>query len=166
MDEYPHDMTSYGLIPPKADRPGDTMRRWFDELARCSDDEDRITRLFISKAHADSIDLIGRWMELAGMTTSIDRDRKSLRLLYRHHSRSTHPNPRIAHRYRKERGTIRWDIGCPRCNSCHSGTLPETRALPIQHRSDRLWRRRRCSLPVNTGRLSRDCRHIRSRDLE
>jgi hypothetical protein len=71
MNKYLRDKTGQGPTPPKADSPGDTIRRSFDELARRSDDEDCITRLFLSKAHAVSIGLTGRWMELAGMTTSV-----------------------------------------------------------------------------------------------
>lgn len=43
-----------------------------DELGLVTDEPGRVTRTYLSPAHARSIDLVGGWMRAAGMTTSVD----------------------------------------------------------------------------------------------
>ncbi len=43
-----------------------------DELALVTDETGRVTRTYLSPAHARSIDLVGGWMRERGMTTALD----------------------------------------------------------------------------------------------
>lgn len=54
------------------DALGHRAQALLDELALVTDDPGRVTRTYLSPAHARSIDLVGAWMRERGMTTSID----------------------------------------------------------------------------------------------
>lgn len=51
---------------------GRETRRLLDELALVTDEPGRVTRTYLSPAHARSIDLVGGWMRARGLTTSVD----------------------------------------------------------------------------------------------
>ncbi len=51
---------------------GRRAQAMLDALAALSDDDGRITRLYLSPAHRRSVDLVARWMAEAGLTVSID----------------------------------------------------------------------------------------------
>ncbi len=50
----------------------DRLMRRLDRLAACSDDADGLTRLYLSPAHRDAVDLIAGWMREAGLSVSLD----------------------------------------------------------------------------------------------
>ena len=51
---------------------GDLIYSRIGELARISDDPDRLTRLYLSPAHKRAADLVAQWMREAGMSVRID----------------------------------------------------------------------------------------------
>ena len=51
---------------------GDLIYNRIGELARISDDPDRLTRLYLSPAHKRAADLVAQWMREAGMSVRID----------------------------------------------------------------------------------------------
>ncbi len=51
---------------------GRETRRLLDELALATDEPGRVTRTYLSPAHARSIELVGGWMRARGLTTSLD----------------------------------------------------------------------------------------------
>jgi len=55
-----------------ADGLGDLIYSRIGELARISDDPDRLTRIYLSPAHKQAADLVAQWMCEAGMSVRID----------------------------------------------------------------------------------------------
>jgi allantoate deiminase len=55
-----------------AARLGDLIYGRIGELARISDEPDRLTRLYLSPAHKQATGLVAQWMRDAGMTVRID----------------------------------------------------------------------------------------------
>ena len=51
---------------------GRETQRLLDDLALVTDEPGRVTRTYLSPAHARSIDLVGGWMRAVGMETSVD----------------------------------------------------------------------------------------------
>ena len=51
---------------------GDLIYSRIGELARISDDPDRLTRVYLSPAHKQATGLVARWMREAGMSVRID----------------------------------------------------------------------------------------------
>ena len=51
---------------------GDLIYGRIGELARISDDPDRLTRLYLSPAHKQAAGLVAQWMREAGMSVRID----------------------------------------------------------------------------------------------
>lgn len=51
---------------------GRRARDLLDQLALVSDEPGRVTRTYLSPAHARAIDLVGDWMRARGMTTRVD----------------------------------------------------------------------------------------------
>lgn len=51
---------------------GRETRRLLDDLALVTDEPGRVTRTYLSPAHARSIELVGGWMRALGMTTAVD----------------------------------------------------------------------------------------------
>ena len=51
---------------------GHRAQALLDELALVTDEPGRVTRTYLSPAHARSIDLVGGWMRARGMTTTVD----------------------------------------------------------------------------------------------
>jgi allantoate deiminase len=51
---------------------GARAQAMLDALAAISDDEGRITRLYLSPAHRRAVDLVARWMREAGLAVSVD----------------------------------------------------------------------------------------------
>ncbi|MBP0651455.1 hypothetical protein J8J40_30785, partial [Mycobacterium tuberculosis] len=55
-----------------ADRLGARARALLDDLARFTDEPGRITRLYLSPAHAAARDHVAGWMRGAGLDVSVD----------------------------------------------------------------------------------------------
>ena len=51
---------------------GRETQRLLDDLALVTDEPGRVTRTYLSPAHARSIDLVGGWMRAVGMETAVD----------------------------------------------------------------------------------------------
>ena len=51
---------------------GRRAQAMLDALAALSDDEGRLTRLYLSPSHRRSVDLVSRWMAEAGLAVSVD----------------------------------------------------------------------------------------------
>ncbi|CAN1567518.1 ArgE Acetylornithine deacetylase/Succinyl-diaminopimelate desuccinylase and related deacylases [Rhabdaerophilaceae bacterium] len=63
---------SAGFTLPSASDLGHAIQLRLDELARFSDDPEKITRLYLSPAHRQAADCVAGWMQSAGMSTRLD----------------------------------------------------------------------------------------------
>ncbi len=52
--------------------PGFDLMARLDALARCSDEAGMLTRLYLSPAHAEAVDVLRGWMQAAGLATRLD----------------------------------------------------------------------------------------------
>ena len=73
------------------------------ELARCTSEPGKLTRLYLTPAHQAAIRMVRGWMEEAGMTTEVDAAANVVGRYPGRQRRRAGAAARLAHRHRARR---------------------------------------------------------------